>query len=189
MGFGLKRATQRSQRLQQGLDAEISGQFDRSWVGVIGALRGIDMVIGVQVLVLAFGQPQKLQRSIGNDFIGIHIGRSTRPALNHIADELLVQPPCYQLITSLGNSLRLLFWNHTQLQIGVRCRFFHHTKSANQIRHFAELVPSDRKVFHGSGRVYAPISGIGDRHGAEEVVFLAHGAYSLSRAKRGQAAV
>ena len=76
---------------EQFLEGKNNGQLDRGRVGVIGGLGAVDVVVGVQVLVLSFGMAQNFQPPIGDDLVGIHVGGGPRPALEHVHHEMVVK--------------------------------------------------------------------------------------------------
>ncbi len=58
-------------------------------VGIIGALRKVYIVVGMQIIVIAFFVSEVLQADVGDHLIGIHIGRGTGASLYKITDELV----------------------------------------------------------------------------------------------------
>ena len=70
--------------------AEQQAQADGGRVGIVGRLRHVHVVIGVQVLILALGVPHGLQGQVGDHLVGIHVGRCPGTALNHVHHELIV---------------------------------------------------------------------------------------------------
>ena len=67
------------------------------------------MIIGVDDGIIAFFSAQKLNGSVGNDLVGVHIGRGTGTALNGVYNKLTVQLSGYDFITGADNSLTDLF--------------------------------------------------------------------------------
>ncbi len=63
---------------------------DGGRVDVVGGLAEVDVLVGVQVPVLAPGVAQQLQRPVGDDLVGVHVGRGAGTALNDVDDELVV---------------------------------------------------------------------------------------------------
>src|SRR6185312_13813267 len=60
-------------------------------VDVVGGLREVHVVVGVQVPVVPALVAQELQRPVGDDLVGVHVGAGPGTALDDVDDELLVQ--------------------------------------------------------------------------------------------------
>ena len=76
------------------------------------------MLVGVDepvVTLLATGQ---LQRAIGDDLIGVHVGRRTGSALDHVDDELVMQLPTADLLTGTADRVESLVVEQAQIMIG-----------------------------------------------------------------------
>ena len=67
-------------------------------ISVVGGLRTIYVVVRRAVCVIATFVSHKFQSTIGNYFVGIHIGACAGSALNHIYRELVVVFAVYQLL-------------------------------------------------------------------------------------------
>ena len=89
-------------------DIVIERNLDRSRIGVVGRLREVDVIIRMQVLVLAFIMPHQGQSDVSNDLIAVHIGRGASAALEHIDHELVVVFTGQDLIARLANEVTLL---------------------------------------------------------------------------------
>ena len=72
--LGGERLNQAVEAGQQRVMAQQQTQADRGRVGVVGRLRHVHVVVGVQVLVFALLVAHGLQRDVGDDFVGIHVG-------------------------------------------------------------------------------------------------------------------
>ena len=175
--FHLESPAQRGQGGQQILNAKVSGQLHRRGVGVVGRLRSVHVVIGVNHVISAFGLADDFQRPVGNHFVGIHIGRSACAALQHVHDEMRIQHAGGHVIAGLGDGLGLLGIDGAQAQVGRSRRFFHIGERADQVGHLRHAVAGDGEVLHRTGRVHAPVGGIRQVFGTEEVAFLAHGVF------------
>ena len=64
------------------------GDLEGGRVEVIGRLRQIDMVVRMAIAVLPAFVSQYFQRTVGNDFVGIHISRGSGSSLNHVDHKL-----------------------------------------------------------------------------------------------------
>ena len=72
--FGRERLDQAVEAGQQCVVTQQQAQTDGRRVGVVGRLRHVDVVVRVQVLVFALLMAHGLQRDVGDDFVGIHVG-------------------------------------------------------------------------------------------------------------------
>ncbi len=59
-------------------DERLRGEDDREpqgrGIGIVGRLRHVDVVVGMQGGIVAFRPPHDLQRDIGHDLVGVHVG-------------------------------------------------------------------------------------------------------------------
>ena len=63
------------------------------------------MVVGVAIFVFALLVAQKLKGAVGDDLVGVHVGRSSRAALNAVHGELIVQLALDDLVASRANGV------------------------------------------------------------------------------------
>ena len=89
IGLGGKCVFQQRQFFQQAADAVIHRQPEAGRIRVVGGLAGVHMVHRVNDVVAAFFVVQHFQSKVGDDFISIHVDRSTRAALIHVGRELV----------------------------------------------------------------------------------------------------
>ena len=82
------------------------------------------MIIGVDDGIIAFFSAQKLNGSVGNDLVGVHIGRGTGTALNGVYNKLTVQLSGYDFITGADNGLTDLLIKNMGSHIGHGCGLF-----------------------------------------------------------------
>ena len=74
--------------------SRVKGETDRR---VIGGLALVDVVVGMQLLVLAAITSQQLRSSIRNHFIDIHVRLGATPSLPNDQWEVLIQLPSNDL--------------------------------------------------------------------------------------------
>ena len=112
----------------------------------------------MQKLILAAPVSQELQSDIGDDFIGVHVGRGAGPALHRIDHELLeVALVLRDEIAGAVDRLGFLNWQLLEPPVGARRRLFHKGKGADELWKMPDRYTSNRKVFDGTQGVYAPI--------------------------------
>ena len=173
-GLGFESRAQLGQGDQQLLDASVGGKLDGCGVGVVGGLRSIDMIIGVDHVVSAFGQSQVLECTVGDHLIGVHIRGGAGAALDHIDYKLLVQLAGNQIIAGLGDGGGLFEIDGAKLQIGLGRRLFDKGKRADQLGHVRDRVTGDGEVLHCACGMNTPIRVGRDGFDANEVMFLTH---------------
>ncbi|MNO46165.1 hypothetical protein D3C76_364480 [compost metagenome] len=114
--------------------AQQQAQTDGGRVGVVGRLRHVHVVVRVQVLVLTLLVAHGLQRDVGDDFVGVHVGRSTSTALDHVHHELVVVIAFDQAGAGCGDGSVLGIAQVTQLTVGVGSGLLDHGQGHDQLR-------------------------------------------------------
>jgi len=56
------------------LDVENGGDMHDGWEGIVGASGHVDVVVGVDWLLAAHLSAEDLDCSVGDDFVGVHVG-------------------------------------------------------------------------------------------------------------------
>ncbi|MPM94770.1 hypothetical protein SDC9_141918 [bioreactor metagenome] len=107
--------------VEQALDGKHHGQLERSGVHVVGALAHVDVVDRMQLLVVAAGPAELFQCEVGDDLVGVHVGRGTRTALDDIDDELPVQPAVGNLATGVFDGTVSGVVQLAKLVVGACC--------------------------------------------------------------------
>jgi hypothetical protein len=67
---------------------------------------------------------QHLNRAIGDDFIGIHIGLSARACLPHDQREVVIQLAVYDFLSGFDDDLTQVLIHFAELHIGERGSLF-----------------------------------------------------------------
>ena len=67
------------------------GNVQRGGVSVVRGLRAVDVIVRVTEFVLPLLVAHQLECTVGDDFVGRHVGRCAGAALDHIDCELIVQ--------------------------------------------------------------------------------------------------
>src|SRR5437763_17144456 len=84
------------------LDAGKGGEMDSSRDNVIGGLAEVHMVIRMD-LAGAKRATNEFASAIGNDLVGIHIGRSARTGLKNIQDKMAIKFAIDDFLSGLYN--------------------------------------------------------------------------------------
>ena len=142
------------------------------------------MIHRVNDVVAAFFVAQYFQSKVGDDFVGVHVDRSSRAALIHVGRELVEAAAFEQhFVASLfdgGGDFRL---HRAQFAVCLRGCFFHHYHAADKLRHVGNFLIGNFKVFHRAQSMDAPIRLGGDFAVAQQIVFDtdSHFSYLLIR--------
>ncbi|MNE31953.1 hypothetical protein D3C80_1255460 [compost metagenome] len=171
--LGRERLNQAVEAGEQSVVTEQQTQTDRCRVGVVGRLRHVHVVVRVQVLILAFLVTHGLQCDVGDDFVGIHVGRSASTALNHVHHELFVEVAADQTCTSFADGGVLGFAQVTQLTVGVGSGLFNHGQTDNQFRVVRNRNARKAEVVHRSQGLDTVIRLSRYFEGAKQVIFCA----------------
>src|SRR5471032_3318563 len=171
--LGGERLDQAVEAGQQRVVTKQQAQTDRRRVGVVGRLRHVHVVVRVQVLVFALLVTHGLQRDVGDDFVGIHVGRSASAALNHVYHELFVEIAADQTCTGFADGCVLGFAQMTQLAVGVSGGLFNHGQADNQLRVVRNRDAGETEVVHRSQGLDAVIRLSGYFEYAKQVFFCA----------------
>ena len=82
------------------------------------------MIVRIDDLVLAFRVPGKFERDVGQDFVGVHVGRSSGAALVPIDDKLVVVFAVEHGLAGLFDRGQRLRLHGAHFRVGPRCRQF-----------------------------------------------------------------
>ena len=124
LGLRLERPAQLRHGLDQAHDARIGRELERRRIDVVGALAHVDVFVGVQKLVVALRPTKQLKRAVGDNLIGIHVGRGARAALDDVDHELIEQPACPDLFRGGDDGVGQLGIEQAQFAVAARRRQF-----------------------------------------------------------------
>jgi hypothetical protein len=98
-GFVSEGVTQLVERWQEvALDGDEGGEVDGCRDNVVGGLAAVDVVVGVDGVLGAELSAQDLHGPVGDDLVGVHVGRGPRAGLEDVQHELVVQSSLYDLL-------------------------------------------------------------------------------------------
>ena len=123
-------------------------ELHRRRIDVVRRLAQIEMIVGMNDVVLPARLAEDLERAVGHHFVGVHVGRSSGSALNHVDAEVVVVQPVSDLARRLRNRVDDLAIDEPQLEIGQRGCFFHGGERGDQSREFTKLDARDAEVLH-----------------------------------------
>src|SRR5439155_1600938 len=144
------------------------------------ALRQVDVIQRMQMLVLASLVAEALERAVADHLIGIHVARGARAALDDVDDELLVQLSLADFLAGEADRDRTLVVDQAELAVGDRRGLLHARQRRHQVRIDRYRRAGDRKILQRAQRMDAVVR-VGRHYPvAEEVVLgphrLGHGA-------------
>ena len=149
----------------------IQSQPEGCWIGIVGGLGTVDVVVGVAILVIALFMTHDFQGAIGNNLIGVHIGGGTSPTLNGIHRKLVMQLARQQFIARGADGLAYVCRQCAQFRIGKGRSLFYVSQSPYQRWALGNCAARNAEVLHGPHGLHT-IIGIGrDFHFAKKIVF------------------
>ena len=167
--LGLEAFAQDGHGAEQAVYAAPQGQPHRGRVDVIGALRGVDMVVGVQPVVAALLEAELFQREVGDHLVGIHVGRGAGPALDDIDDELFVKAPGDQFLAGLDDGAHPFGVEHAEFGIGAGCGLLHMPEGADEVGHGRDRRARNGEILDRPGGVHAPVGRLRNLFFAKEI--------------------
>ncbi len=125
----------------------------------------------MQVLVFTLGVAHGLKTEVGDHLVGIHVGRSTGTALDHVHHELLVELATNQSRTALADGHVLGLGQVAQLAVGIRGRLLDHRQGDDQLRVVRQRHAGQAEVVQCAQGLDAVIGLGGNGEGAKQVFF------------------
>ena len=113
-------------------DLEVSRNVHRGGEGVVGRLRLVDVVVGVQDLV-GVGERTSLKdmATVGNHLVAVHVALRARTGLPNHQRELVVQLAGDDFVADVGNELRFFGGKDAEVGIGQGCGLLQVAKCMN----------------------------------------------------------
>lgn len=140
-----------------------------SWEGIVRGLRSIHMIIGMNRVLGSQGLTQHLVCSIGDDFVGTHIGLRPRPCLPDGQGEVIVEFAIAQLSCSLADSIGELLIQGPQVTVRTSCCCLLDSKCVYQF--VWEALDALAEDFKGSLCLSTPVTTCVNLDFAEGVTF------------------
>ena len=108
-----------------------SSQLDRAGNNIVGRLSQIDVVIGVHYARTQVST-QELGSHVGDDLVGVGVGRCTGPGLKNIQDEVMVMLAVDDFLGGFADSVPNFLIQHTQSHIGLGGSLLDQTQRADE---------------------------------------------------------
>ncbi len=163
-----QRAMKRAKSGQQlFLDRLQRRDVDRRRDHVVRRLAHVDVVVGMDAFASSFFS-QKLQRAVGDDLVGVHVGGSAGTGLKNIHDKFLVELSLHDFRGGAVDRVGDLRVQKSEIAIGRGGRVLDNGQGADEFRREADAAHG--KIFHRPLRLRAVVRALGHFH-------LAHGIF------------
>ena len=93
--------------------------------------------------------------TVGNHFVGIHVGSCTGTSLNHIHREVFVMLAVHNFTASLFDGLSLSVGQEAECVIGAGSCHLGYSQAIDEARVVTQMKITDREVFDTSQSLYA----------------------------------
>ena len=170
--FFFQRGDEAVERGIQFFQFQQRGQTHRSGEDVVGRLPVVDVVVGMNVLVLAQRAAQQLGGAVGDDLVAVHVEADAGARLKDVHDELLVPLALLDFFGGFDDGVGGLLVHQAEVAIGERSSFLHHRDGADERGMGAQS--ADGKVLHRARRLNAVVN-LGGNFLVAERVFLVCG--------------
>ena len=134
LALGEERLLQPGQRLHVAGQAQDQREPERGRVDVVGRLPEVDVVVRVDVLVLALLVAERLQREVGDHLVGVHVGRRAGAALDEVGDELVAHLAGDQPVAGGGDRVGDLGVEHAEVAVRQRGGLLHVAEGLDEVR-------------------------------------------------------
>jgi len=149
-------------------------QAHRGGKNIVGRLAVVDVIVGMDVLVLATRAAQQFRGAISDDLVAVHMEADARARLEDVDHEVLVPLALLNFLGGFDDRVGGPDVDQTELAIGKRSRFFHHGDGANERGMSAQS--ADGKVVHRARRLDAVV-GVGRNFLVSERILLGAGGF------------
>lgn len=150
----------------------------------------VRVVVGVDERVVALGPAGDLERTVGDDLVGVHVRRGAGSALDDADGELVVEFAGFDLFAGRVDEVRALVIERSDLGVGPGCGLFDAGEGADEVGIDGDGAAGDGEVLVRTGRVHSPVRGVGDLEAADRVGLGAGGEVlaggDLARRRRGE---
>ena len=173
-GFGVQRVAQffhRGQQAARGFRG--GGDVHGGGKGVVGGLRHVDVVVGMNGLLAAHFAAGDFDGAVGDDFVDVHVGLRAAAGLPDAQREMIVELAGNDFVGGLGDELGFFVGEFAEILIDEGGGFFEDAEGANQFGRHG--VFADGEMDQGAGGLRAVVAVGWDFHLAHAVGFGAGG--------------
>ena len=149
------------------IEAEMNGRR----ISIVGRLRTVDMVVGREILIFTSLMTHDLKGTVGDHFIGVHVGGCAGTTLDHIDGELVEILSIHYLAACLRYGVVLLVGQKAELMVG-HCRTqLCDGQSLHKRRIVAEMEPAYLEIFQTSHGLHSIQIALRHLDGAKKIGF------------------
>ncbi len=175
VGLGRERRLEHLHGVEQRVRRQDQRDLDRRRVDVVGRLAEVDVLVGVEHLVVALLVAHQLERTVGDDLVGVHVGRRAGAALHDVDDEVIVQRPGPDLLAGAADRLVPLVIEQAEVVVGGCGRLLDRGERLDEVRAHPDLDARDREVLQRPQGVYTPVDVGGDLAITDQIVLGSRG--------------
>ena len=136
-------------------------------------------------MIVALGPSQQLQRAVGDDLVGIHVGRCAGAALDDVDHEFLVQPAGPDFLGGGDDGIGARGIEQPKLAVALRRGELDRRQRRNEIGIDRDLRAADREILDRAQRVDAIIGIRRNIPVAQQIMFESRVHGGLSSCVRG----
>ncbi len=180
-----ERLLQSPQCVHINVEPQDQREAERRRIDVVGRLAEVDMVVGIDELILALLVAERFQRKVRDHLVRVHVGRRAGAALDEVGDELVAHLAGDQAIAGAGNRVGNLRVEHAEVPVRQRCGFLHVAESLDEVRLQRHRNAGDVEVLLAAQRLDTVVRVVRNLLFAEEVLLdaVGHGVL-LCRSRR-----
>ncbi len=116
---------------ERAFDPFEGGQVDGGGNGVVAGLAAVDVVVGMDEFAAALAAEQ-FDGAIGDDLVGVHVGRGAGAGLENIQDEFAVPFAVDHLLGGLDDGVGQFGFEAAQFLVGQGGVFFDQAERADE---------------------------------------------------------
>ena len=148
-------------------ERSIDPETETCGIGVVGGLAHVDVVVGVDDAVVAFGFAEVFECKVSDDLVGVHVEAGAGSALEDVNGELIHATSFVQdLVAGPDNGFAFFGGQGVQSTVG-QCRcFFDLNHAADEFGNVVNGGSGNVEVVDGAQGVDAVVSVVGYFHGA-----------------------
>ena len=185
VALGRQRLLQpRRSRQQAPAQRRRGGHVHGGGKGVVGRLRPVDVVVGVDGRLAAECAAGQLDGAVGDHLVGVHVRLRAAAGLPHDQREVVVEFAGDDLVGGAHDQVARLFPQHAELGVGDRRRLLDDAEGAHHLDRHA--FAADAEVVARPFRLRPPVAVGGHAHRAERIGLLAETLIPRSRARRNR---
>ena len=117
--------------------------------------RLVNSVVRRAELIFSSLMTHQLKSTVGNNFVGVHVGSSTCTALNHVYRELVVVFPVKNFLTCFYDSVSLFFSQQVEFTVSHSCTHLGDSQTLDEQRIFVQMKLTDVEVFDTTKGLYS----------------------------------